>query len=160
MLSKLRELFGGDPARKVAKGLAARMGVTPNKDGRVVGEWAGARCRITLEAEADRMLVSMATEERGRPWAIRFADEDAELHFVAPCVALTPADAELFEALPLQVRVHVIDVVEAGKGAIHFENGSLTLSVAPAGLARDNAVDQAAIRLDVLAELAKVFKPR
>jgi hypothetical protein len=50
--------------------------------------------------------------------------------------------------------LHIIDVVEAGRGSIRLERGTFTLAVRPAGLARPNATAQAGIRLDVVADLA------
>ncbi len=158
MLDRLAKLFGGGAsARGVAKALGKQMGVAPTTAGgsqRLVGAWKGGRCQIVLDAENDRMTVGAGTSCRDPSWEIRWTDGDEDLTFVSPHVALTSIDAERFEALPLKTRVHVIDVVEAGHGSIRLERGTFTLQVRPAGLARPNAAEQAAIRLDVMVELA------
>lgn len=162
MLDRLRQLFGGDPTRKVAKALAAQLGADPSTSGprsRLVGAWNGARCQVVLDGEADRMTASMSSACRDVTWEIRRTDADDDLTFISTHVAASAADAARFEDLPLTVRTHVVDVVEAGRGSIRLERGTLTMIACPAGLGRPNASDQAAIRLDVLADLNRAIGP-
>ncbi len=156
----LSKLFGGGAsAGSVAKALGKRMGAEPSLAGgrhRLSGTWARRRCRIVLHGEADRMTVTMSSTCHGRRWQIRWVAGAAGdgLTLVGSHAALSKGDAVLLEALPLSTRLHVIDVIEAGRGSIRLEDGTLTLEVRPAGLTRSNAAEQAAIRLDVLADLA------
>jgi hypothetical protein len=154
-------LFGGGAsARGVAKALGAQMDAAPKGAGQsfaLTGVWKGIRCRVALDGAADSMTASMTAKARDRPWAMRWVatDEASDLTFVGTRVGLSEADAQRLERLPLKVRLHVIEVVEAGRGSLQLEGGTFTLFVKPAGLARANAPAQAAIRLDVLADLVR-----
>lgn len=156
----LSRLFGtAASASSVAGALGKQMGATPSaaeSRQRLTGSWAGRRCRITLDDEADSMTVTMSSACQHRTWSIWWANgkSDGSLTHVGRHAVLSNGDAELLEALPLSTRLHVIDVIEAGRGSIRLKEGTLTLEARPAGLAQKNGADQAAIRLDVLADLA------
>ena len=135
-------LLGGSKARKVASELAKRMGAgaSAREAGsawRVRGAWDGVRCQVELEEQGDSMVIE--AQCRTGPLAVEVTD---------------PNDSELLERLPMRIRLHVIEVLEAGRGRLRVGEGRLHLEVGRAGLARPDAVDQAAIRMDVVAELA------
>jgi hypothetical protein len=155
----LSKLLSKPSAGAVAKALGKQMGATPSSAGdkhRVQGSWSGARCRVVLDGGSDEMSATVSTTARAPGWEIRWTkDDDEALSFVSTHVALSERDAALLEKLPMKVRLHVTEVVEAGRGRIRLEGGSFVMTVKPAGLARDNGAEQAAIRLDVLADLVK-----
>ena len=68
-----------------------------------------------------------------------------------------PNDSEVLERLPMKLRLHVIEVLEAGRGTLRLSEGRLRLDVSRAGLARPDAAAQATIRMDVIAELAQAL---
>lgn len=160
LIQWVSSLFGaGASASSVATALGTQMGVAPTRVGgrhRLIGAWKRRRCRIVLDGETDEMTVGMSSTCQGRSWQILWADGDrgGGLTFVGRHAALSSGDAALLEALPLTTRLHVIDVIEAGRGSIRLKDGTLTLEARPAGLSKGNAASQAAIRLDVLADLA------
>lgn len=155
----LSQLLGKPSAATVAKSLGKRMGADPKKAGdrlRLAGTWNGARCKIVLDGAADEMNVTASANCRVARWEMRWSeDEDEALSYVSTHVALTERDATLLEGLPMKVRLHVTEVVEAGRGSLLLENRNFVLAVKNAGLTRKNGADQAAIRLDVLADLVK-----
>ena len=153
----LSGLLGTAPVVSVAQELGKKLGAPPSKgDGplRIHGAWNGMRCQVTLDGKADHMTVTVQAPPHGVTWEIVWAKkETAELTLVSTNAALSPVDAARMEKLPMKVRLHVIEVVEAGRGSIGLAGGKYTLHVTAAGLGRPNAVAQASIRLDVLKDL-------
>ena len=144
-------LGGGSPARRVADALATRMGTTVQVSGhtlRLGGSWQSQRLQLVLDGVGDSLRATLRCPAPGVTWEVRRVDG----------AATGSSDGRVLEALPLSVRLHVIEVVESGRTTIRLSGGSLVLDVpSAAGLSRDNAADQAAIRLDVLADLAKAL---
>ena len=154
----LAGLRGGSPARRVATGLAPRLGVTPSGDGstaHLTGRLGRHPCRITLDG--DRMAATLRVQAGDRCWSMAWVapgEPAAGRHHLSEAVAVPADDAPWLERLPLSVRLHAIEVVEAGRGLLRYDPGSLHLHVRAAGLERANAVEQAEIRLDVLEQVA------
>jgi hypothetical protein len=155
----LSRLLGRPSVAAVAKGLGRRLGAAPTGgDGvlRVGGTWNGVRCQVSLDGKTDQMTVTVHAPPQNISWEIRWLDkEEADLTLVSTHVGLSAADAKRMEALPMRVRLHVIEVVEAGRGSLRLQDGTYTLRVKSAGLSRPNAVEQAAIRMDVLVDLVR-----
>ena len=164
LLQRLRQALGGGAAgarRRVALALAERMGAQPRQAGatwRIRGSWKGARCQVTVDAAGNCMTAELHPPAACGQFRIGYATASdagtADQTFVSERVALSEADAATLERLPLSLRLHLIEVVEAGRGEVRLEGGAVTLRVARAGLDRPDAAAQAAIRLDVLTELA------
>ncbi len=153
----LDRLLGRHPVAGVARDLAARMGAQTMQQGdtfRLNGTWQGMRCQVVLDGARDAMTVTVRAGPQNTTWEIRHdAHGTPGLSFVSTEVALTPEDAARLERLPMKVRLHVIEVVEAGKGWLRLQAGTYTLQVVRANLLREGAAVQAAIRLDVLKDL-------
>ena len=154
----LKGLRGGSPPRKVAAALAGRLGAEPSGSGGVaqlMGRLGRHPCKLTLDG--DRMAATLRVQAGERRWSMAWIAPDepaSDKHHLSEAVAVPAADAPWLERLPLSVRLHAIEVVEAGRGTLSYASGSLRLEVRAAGLDRANAVEQAEIRLDVLEQLA------
>lgn len=160
MINRLLALFGARPsALGVARELGKKLGAAPTEQAgaqRVTGTWKGMRCQVLLDEKADQMAVTARAGPQDTTWELRFVAQETEgLTFVSTQAALTPPDAQRLEKLPMKVRLHLIEVVEAGQGSVRLADGLYTLKVRRAGLTRANAAAQAAIRLDVLADLVR-----
>ena len=153
-------LRGGPPARRVAARLGERLGAAPSGSRSafgVTGKLGRHPCRLALDGEADRMSATVRLQAGERAWSMVWArDAGARGGWasLSERVAVPAADAPWLERLPLSVRLHAIEVVEAGRGSLSYEPGSLRLEVTAAGLDRANAAEQAEIRLDVLEQVA------
>jgi hypothetical protein len=115
---------------------------------------------VTLDGNRDSLTARVRPPPKAGRFLIAYVppgDGAADLNFVSERVALSERDADVFEGLPLSLRLHLIDVVEEGRGEARLDDGGLTLLVNRAGLDRPDAADQAAIRLDVLSNLARAF---
>ena len=155
-------------ATTVAKALAARWDVKPQRRAEawvVRGRERGLRIEVHLDDAKDAMTITMPCAAPVSTWAMKFsAAEDASLQWVSTHVALSERDAMLLERLPMKVRLHATEVVEAGRGTLVLRDGSLVLKTCPAGLGRKNAVEQSSIRVDVIldfvAATAKAWKQK
>jgi hypothetical protein len=159
LLDALRGVLGGAPGGKAAQSLAKQMGAEAKRSGdvwRIRGDWRGTRCEVTLDGSAGSMVAVVRPSASGGSFQIGYADatDSPSRTFVSERVALSSEDAAALERLPLSLRLHLIEVVEAGRGSVKLEAGALALRVTRAGLDRADAAEQAAIRLDVLAQLA------
>ncbi len=158
LIDTLKGLLGAAPAaRRVAKALGRRMDSSPKTAGqgwRLRGAWGAARCQVTLGAAPDTMRAEVPCAHAGR-FELSYAMEtDGDRVFVSERVAASPDDARTLEALPLSLRLHAIEVTEAGRGSLRLEGGTLRLHVPAAHLDRADATTEVGIRLDVLVELA------
>lgn len=136
-------LLGGGNAKKVASALAERMGVSARQAGaawRARGPWDGVRCQLELDEQAD----SMSVEATSAVGSARLEITD-------------PNDSEVLGRLAMKLRLHTIEVIEAGRGRLRVAEGRVCLEISRAGLARPDAVAQATIRMDVVAELAQAL---
>ena len=75
--------------------------------------------------------------------------------YVSTRVALSNKDAALYEKLPMKERLHVTEIVEAGRGSVRLANGAFTMTVRAAGLTHPRGTDLAEIRMDVMADFIK-----
>jgi len=158
LIDTLKGLLGGGPAaRRVAKALGRRMNSSPQASGpgwRLRGAWDATRCQVTLGAPADTMRAEVPCAHGGRFELSYVTETDGDRTFVSERVAASADDARTLEALPLSLRLHAIEVTEAGRGSLRLEGGTLRLHVPAARLDRPDAATEAGIRLDVLVELA------
>jgi hypothetical protein len=158
MWNRLLDLLKGRPAAGVtARELAGKLGGAVQDQGgalRITGTWKGLRCQVLLDPAADVMTVTARAGPHHTTFDMHFADsDDGGLTSVSTHSVASAADAQRLEKIPMRIRLHLIEVVEAGRGSLRLQDGQYTLHVSRAGLARPNAGTQATIRLDVLAEL-------
>lgn len=156
----LSALRGGSPTRRLAARLGERLGAAPAHSGtstRLAGKLGKHPCRLELHVEQDRMTATVRVTAGSRGWSMEWiapsAAADGRQH-LSEHVVVPAEDAAWLERLPLAVRLHAIEVVEAGRGSLRYQPGSLRLDVRAAGLDRPNAADQAEIRLDVMEQIA------